>query len=140
MSPQGGIWFLPRVTEVTKRSCWSCGNLRRSNALSGSRICGPWQGAQLRSKISAPARTCSGAKFSSHHAAAHVATSATTALITLPHIMRLSKSFRHQRKGPYRTSGRHVLEFVAGLIAVDAADAGQDRHVLPAVLRERHRL
>src|SRR5437764_1382257 len=73
-------------------------------------------------------------------AAAHVTTSATTALITLPHIMRLSKSFRHQRKSPYRTSGRHVLQLIAGLIAVDAADAGQDRHILPAVLRERHRL
>src|SRR5215475_9375384 len=34
-SPQGGIWFLPRVTEETKRSRCSGGNSRRSKALSG---------------------------------------------------------------------------------------------------------
>jgi hypothetical protein len=61
-SPQGGIWFLPRVTEETKRSCWSREIFRRSNALSGFCIRVPWQGEQLRENISAPARTRSGRK------------------------------------------------------------------------------
>ena len=46
-SPQGGIWFLPRVTEVRKRSRWPGGNFRRSNAISEPLRRTPWQGEQL---------------------------------------------------------------------------------------------
>src|SRR5579872_2949057 len=46
--------FLPLVTELMKRSCWSGGNVRRSNAPLGSSMCAPWQGEQLRAKIAAP--------------------------------------------------------------------------------------
>src|SRR5262249_37494056 len=35
-SPHGGIWLLPRVTELTKRSRWSGGNFRKLNAAPGS--------------------------------------------------------------------------------------------------------
>ena len=46
-SPQGGIWSLPPVTEVTKRSRWSGGNFRRLNALPASCMRAPWQGEQF---------------------------------------------------------------------------------------------
>src|ERR1700759_4669436 len=63
--PHGGIMFLPRVTELTKRSCWSCGNLVRSKALSGFCMRVPWHGEQLREKIDAPLAICSGGKVGS---------------------------------------------------------------------------
>src|SRR5258706_4167587 len=56
--PHGGMLFLPFVTELTKRECWSRGNVRRSNAPCGSAICAPWQGEQFRAKIAAPASGC----------------------------------------------------------------------------------
>jgi len=47
--PQAGIWFLPRATDVMKRSRSPCGNFRRSKAPCGSCMRAPWHGEQLRS-------------------------------------------------------------------------------------------
>src|SRR5947208_15826497 len=99
---------------------------------------GPWQGAQLRSKISAPSRTCAGVNASSR--AADTLASASAAPIHLSHRIDTLRSLRHQREGPHRSARRYVLQLIARLVAIDAANARQHRDELLAVVGERHRL
>lgn len=51
--PSGGMAFLPRMSTFTNRVFSSGGNLRKSKALCGSTMRGPWHGAQFRAKIAA---------------------------------------------------------------------------------------
>src|SRR5262245_32194594 len=99
---------------------------------------GPWQGAQLRSKISAPSRTCAG--VNAYSPAADTLTSASAAPNPLTHRIGTLRSLRQQREGPYRAAGRYVLQLVPRLVAIDAADARQHRDELLALVGERHRL
>src|SRR5438067_2429888 len=51
------------------------------------------------------------------------------------------KSIRQQCEGPHGAALRHpVLELLARRVPPQAADAGKDGHVLPAVVSERDRL
>src|SRR5436309_2306885 len=115
----------------------------------------PWQGEQFCAKMPAPFLICSGRNScpSELCAAAAAQASANTKLMIFSTVMtskrkRGTKSLRHQRKRPYRSAVRHVLELLAHPILVHPAEAGQrgnidgDRvpgigHIHDAVVDER---
>src|SRR5579872_3853295 len=80
--------------------------------------------------MSEPFAICSGGKLLSCAAAVahHNATAARPIALVSP-FMR-GTSLRHQRKGPHRAAGWHVLERLARLVCVHAAEARQNRDVL----------